>query len=512
MLDDVRADERIIEAGSLNTGFDPTSVEIRRLTKVVDAAIGDAPQNGHKSNGRKSNGEKSNGHKKPDDNLGVLPSAHEQIKAHKWWAWDKAQKLAGKFALSCGDDKRLIVDIGPGAHPFPAATEFVGRIDPTGDYGGKPFRELDLNCDRLPYDDQSVDFVYCRHTLEDLDHPSHLLREIQRVAKAGWLETPSPICETTSGVDAPGSNYKGKGYGHHRYFLWSSGDTIHVAPKLPIMDTLPLAERQDLLNEGAWYWNTYHVFNGPLKFRHYSHCVDFNINVDSKYEFLIREACKAGINVSLGMFEAATGDKAAAIAHYPWYDTMETSKEHLAFLAEHAAGKRVLEVGSQSGNTAIAMADAGAKVHCVDHWLGSPSDFSHLTVKAAGGSDGMFEEFKKHVGERLDDSIFPFRKSSQEAATYFWTPFDLIFIDAEHTYEACRADILAWWPHLKDDGEMIIHDYITQQFPGVTKAVRELFGADLEPDAMCSYGGVACVRKCDYPDLLERCGDAQAVG
>jgi predicted O-methyltransferase YrrM len=164
----------------------------------------------------------------------------------------------------------------------------------------------------------------------------------------------------------------------------------------------------------------------------------------------------------------------------------------------------VLEVGSQSGNSAIAMADAGAKVHCIDHWEGSPSDFSHLTVKAAGGSDGIFEEFKKRVGDRLDKSIFPFRKSSLEAAAMHWEPFDMIFIDAEHTYEACKADILAWWPHLKDDGVMIVHDYITQQFPGVTKAVRDLFGADLEPQAECSYGGVACVRKSDHPNLLER--------
>jgi hypothetical protein len=85
----------------------------------------------------------------------------------------------------------------------------------------------------------------------------------------------------------------------------------------------------------------------------------------------------------------------------------------------------------------------------------------------------------------------------------YWEPFDLIFIDAEHTYEAAKADILAWWPHLKDDGEMAVHDYITQQFPGVTKAVRELFG-NLEPSAECSYGGIALVRKADYPNLLEK--------
>lgn len=490
VLDNSRADERIIEASSLNTGFDPASLEIRRMAQAVESSLA-AP---HKSNGHKQNGQHV-----PDD---AIRTNAEKIKTHHWLAWKPAEALACRFALSTAD-KPLIVDIGPGVYPFPVATEFVGRMDPRGDYEGKPFHVIDLNCDRLPYEDQSVDFVYCRHTLEDLDNPLHLLKEIQRVAKHGWLETPSPICEVSRGVDAPGASHQGKGYNHHRNILWSNGQVIHVAPKMSILESLPIAERQDLLNEGPWYWNNYHIFNGKLKFQRYEHGVDFNVNVDSNYEFLIREACKAGVDVSRGMFEAATGQKSSELTHHAWYDTMETSKEHLAFLAQQAAGKRVLEVGSQCGNSAIAMADAGATVHCIDHWEGSPSDFSLTTVKAAGGSDKMFEEFKKRVGLRLDDSILPFRKASLEAAAMYWEPFDLIFIDAEHTYEAAKADILAWWPHLKDDGVMLVHDFHTIQFPGVTKAVVELFG-DIETSAECSYGGIAMVRKSDYPNLLEK--------
>ncbi len=499
-LEGSRSNERIIEASTLNTGFDEFSMEVRRLTKAVDTALGDVPA----SNGHKSNGHKANGHNRLPN---IEKADQNTINQYQWRPWGKAERFAESLALQSGS---VILDLGPGAFPFEAATEFAGRKDSKAldRYGDRPFHELDLDYDRLPYEDQSVDFVYCRHTLEDLDNPMHLLREIQRVAKAGWLETPSPICETTSGVDAPGSNHKGKGYGHHRWILWSSGSEIHVAPKIPVLDNLPIAERHDLLNEGAWFWNTYHVFNGPLKFRKYTHSVDFDLNRGSSYEFLIRDACKMGIKVSLGMFEAATGEQSKPPESLPWYDTMETSKEHLEFLGDHAAGKRVLEVGSQSGNSAIAMADAGGKVHCVDHWQGSPSDYSVGTVAAAGGSDAMFEEFKKRVGDRLDKSILPFRKSSLEAAAMHWEPFDMIFIDAEHTYEACKEDILAWWPHLKDDGVMLVHDYVTKQFPGVTKAVRELFGK-LPLSAHCGWGSIAKVCKSDYPNLLEKhCGSA----
>lgn len=59
----------------------------------------------------------------------------------------------------------------------------------------------------------------------------------------------------------------------------------------------------------------------------------------------------------------------------------------------------------------------------------------------------------------------------------------MIFIDANHTYEAVKEDIAAWWPRLMPDGVMIGHDYRTKNFPGVDQAVKEAFG-----DRVKSYG------------------------
>lgn len=56
--------------------------------------------------------------------------------------------------------------------------------------------------------------------------------------------------------------------------------------------------------------------------------------------------------------------------------------------------------------------------------------------------------------------------------------FDLVFIDADHSYEAVKADIEAWWPLVKEGGIMAGHDYDhnTRQWLGVYKAVHEKFG------------------------------------
>jgi predicted O-methyltransferase YrrM len=169
---------------------------------------------------------------------------------------------------------------------------------------------------------------------------------------------------------------------------------------------------------------------------------------------------------------------------------------------------RVLEVGSWLGTTAIAMADAGAVVHCVDTWEGSPSDITSACVVDAGGKEAVFEQFKSNVGARLNRTIFAHARTSHVASQYHWEPFDLIFIDAEHTYEEVKADILAWWKHLRDDGVMIGHDYFTKQYPGVNQAVAELFGDKVETIGESVHGAMWKVKKADFPNGLKEADHA----
>lgn len=53
--------------------------------------------------------------------------------------------------------------------------------------------------------------------------------------------------------------------------------------------------------------------------------------------------------------------------------------------------------------------------------------------------------------------------------------FDLVFIDAEHSYEATSADIRAWAPLVRAGGWISGHDYGSEWFPkfGVKRAVDE---------------------------------------
>ena len=51
----------------------------------------------------------------------------------------------------------------------------------------------------------------------------------------------------------------------------------------------------------------------------------------------------------------------------------------------------------------------------------------------------------------------------------------MVYIDADHSYEAVKADIDAWMPHVRDGGILAGHDYGGKMFPGVTRAVQQRF-------------------------------------
>lgn len=169
-----------------------------------------------------------------------------------------------------------VLEIGPGHAPFRRATHFADFLQ----YGDLPTSICDLSNDPLPFADKSFDFIYCRHVLEDMFNPFPLIREMSRVGKAGYIETPSPIAELCCGVDGGAPAYRG--YHHHRFIVWVDGDQLRFVSKYPIIEYFGFDDEclADLLRCGPENWNTNYLWRDAINWRHVQNALDFDLPHD----------------------------------------------------------------------------------------------------------------------------------------------------------------------------------------------------------------------------------------
>jgi hypothetical protein len=197
-----------------------------------------------------------------------------------------------------------VLEIGPGYVPFPRATMFV-------DYRPVPVPNdkivsLDLNTTPLPFPDKSFDFIYCRHVIEDMYNPFFLIKEMERVAKAGYIETPSPIAELGRGVD--GASPPFRGYHHHRNICWVYEGELRIIAKYPIVEYIRFTETDIMgwLREGPKLWNTYFLWEDKIRFKHIESGPDFVITRD--YSSILKNAMDQ-TSLSSGLFWQEIPDK-----------------------------------------------------------------------------------------------------------------------------------------------------------------------------------------------------------
>ena len=143
------------------------------------------------------------------------------------------------------------------------------------------------------------------------------------------------------------------------------------------------------------------------------------------------------------------------------------------------SGLMMVEVGSYSGESASIFLSSGKikTMYCVDAWQGDydGDDICSFTCPMQVVEkvfDGRMEKFLK-----AGIDVRKFKGDSVQSAEFFPDgSFDLVYVDACHTYNAVKADLLAWIPKVKENGWIAGHDFGCPMFPGVAQAVCEIIG------------------------------------
>jgi Methyltransferase domain len=121
----------------------------------------------------------------------------------------------------------VVLDVGGAMKPFNRADwimdalpyEERGALGNIGGdsecFSGETWVRRDF-CDRepWPFADKQLDFVICSHTLEDVRDPIWMCSEMNRIAKAGYIEVPSRLEEQSYGFQGPWT-----GWSHHRWLI-----------------------------------------------------------------------------------------------------------------------------------------------------------------------------------------------------------------------------------------------------------------------------------------------------
>ena len=84
-----------------------------------------------------------------------------------------------------------VLDIGCGYSPHPAASTICDVQDFEKNYLDKKFVQLKEK--KFPFKDKEFDFVIASHVIEHVEDIDFFIKELQRVAKKGYIEVPTKL-------------------------------------------------------------------------------------------------------------------------------------------------------------------------------------------------------------------------------------------------------------------------------------------------------------------------------
>lgn len=158
---------------------------------------------------------------------------------------------------------------------------------------------------------------------------------------------------------------------------------------------------------------------------------------------------------------------------YPERKLTSSAESHLFYHYGRTLGPgRYADVGAYRGASAAAVAhglqDAGSygRVYAVDYYEDTRDS---RNCCPNGDIPEVLSAYFKANFPRVDLEVC--KGHSTEWGLRLDVPFRFVFIDADHTYEGCKADVEAWSRLVEVGGVLAFHDV---DFDSVDQVIREL--------------------------------------
>jgi predicted O-methyltransferase YrrM len=166
---------------------------------------------------------------------------------------------------------------------------------------------------------------------------------------------------------------------------------------------------------------------------------------------------------------------------------MHTEAES-ALLGQLAAdAHRVIEIGVYEGSSAVMFCAAlgpGAELHLIDPFVDEHGWALRAGWQATPAATRL--AVWRHARRSGPKIRWHIARSQDVGRAWTGPPVDLVFIDGDHSPEACREDWEVWHPHVQPGGSVAFHDARLELpggtgGPGPTTVVNELFRGGSQP-------------------------------
>lgn len=178
----------------------------------------------------------------------------------------------------------------------------------------------------------------------------------------------------------------------------------------------------------------------------------------------------------------------ADVEGYPNEDEARALYELACLVPENGV---IVELGSYKGRSAIAMAQSGHRVTCVDRF--EPEELEFLPLKDHRSGNFGPSDIEANA-QRYGVQVSVYQSDTATMGRMWdvlgWRPVNLLFIDADHSYEGVKADADAWLPLVAPDGVVVFDD---SYWPGVAQLLGEL--DDWTPIPGPQVGGLTAMKR-----------------
>jgi hypothetical protein len=173
-------------------------------------------------------------------------------------------------------------------------------------------------------------------------------------------------------------------------------------------------------------------------------------------------------------------NKEEILCHALTFNYGGMKKNELSCLYDICKDKKVLELGSYVGMSSYVIASIAKILHCVDIWDDSFTHLQHDTDQQSvyiSHQDKIINTMNLFTKNCIDfiqsQKIIIHKGKTCDLVNMFEDEnFDIIIIDADHSYEGVKNDYKNYCNKVNKNGMIIFHDYGAWQ--GVTNFCNEI--------------------------------------